>query len=226
MFDASYESVSSRQTSPDLTQLSSPNSRGGEGEPTEIDGRGVPRRSKRLASSTFQSEPEDDDASDIGDAEHCMAKVPRLSREDSSNDEGTWVKIESTTYAINWRPTSFRHSGCGGHENRPCQNRRLVPHVDSNSGMLRLRGRVMSDRIFELGEANEDEVRYIFSCCPCYFIESLHTAWQVPKDEADAIWTRESFASQYFTAELNEAVRRFCPRRQLPAHDQAIIELD
>ena len=84
----------------------------------------------------------------------------------------------------------------------------------------------MSDRIFEPGEANEDEVRYIFSCCPCYFIESLHTAWQAHKDEADAAWTREGFASQHFTAELNGAVRRFCPRRQLPAHDQAIIELD
>jgi hypothetical protein len=84
----------------------------------------------------------------------------------------------------------------------------------------------MSDRIFESSEANEDEVRYIFSCSPCYFIESLHTAWQVHKDEADAAWTREGFASQHFAAELNEAVRRFCPRRQLPAQDQAIIELD
>ena len=149
-----------------------------------------------------------------------------MSAGSSSSDGDEWVKIETPMYSVVWEPASFRHAGCGGHEVRPCQHPYLVPHIGSDSGALRPRGRVLSDRKFGPSEASEDEVRYILSCSPCYFVESLHSAWRTHNHDADGLWTRESFLSRHFTLELNDAVSRFCPRRQLPPEDQKIIFVD
>lgn len=185
------------------------------------------RRSKRTASSAFlTTQPHGEHGSTCGDVGVRSAKSPRLSDEPLTSDEDTWVKIEATTYPITWKPTSFRHPGCGGHENRPCQHPRLVPRPEAAPNSLRLRGRVLSDRTFTPSEITEDEVRYVFGCSPCYFVESLHSAWQTHKHKADDLWTRESFAAKFFCNELNEGIRRFCPRRQLPKVDHVVIEID
>ena len=109
---------------------------------------------------------------------------------------------------------------------RPCQNPLIVPQIGSGSKALRLKCRVLSDRVFGPGEASEDQVRYIFGWSPCYFVESLHQAWQAHRHDGDGAWTREGFLSQHFTTELNDAVSRFCPRRQLPLEDQKVIFVD
>ncbi|KAF2206541.1 hypothetical protein CERZMDRAFT_103207 [Cercospora zeae-maydis SCOH1-5] len=93
--------------------------------------------------------------------------------------------------------------------------------------------RVERDRIFAYGEASEHDVNDVLRCCPCDQTEEFEAMYRVYVESQgtelrdDRVLRKGECLSKVWYAELNHAVRLYCPARGQPRPDAPeCIELD